>query len=84
MEVRREIENVEFRSYLKFHSLSSEEIDDIVLRILAEVTPQIDCTKCGNCCEKIWPTLDEEDIITFEEGLGMPVQPFNTQFLTDV
>jgi uncharacterized protein len=83
MDVKREIENVEFRYYLKFHSLPSEEIDAIVHRILAEVTPLIDCTKCGNCCEKIRPTLDEEDIITFAEGLGIPVQQFKTQFLVD-
>jgi len=82
MEVKKENENVEFRSYLKCHSLPSEEIDTIVHRILAEVTAQIDCTKCGNCCEKIRPTLDEEDIIIFAKGLGMPVQQFKTLFLT--
>ncbi len=65
MEEKREIENVEFRSYLKFHCLTSEEIEAIVQRILTKVTSQIDCTKCGNCCEKIRPTLDEEDIIIF-------------------
>jgi uncharacterized protein len=77
----REEENVEFRTYLKYQDLSSEKIDAIVHDILADVTAQIDCTKCGNCCEKIRPTLDDEDIRIFAEGLGLPENQFRTQYL---
>ncbi len=80
--LEREDENIRFRSYLKFHELSSEEIDAIVHGILAEVTLQIDCTKCGNCCKKISPVLEDEDICTFANGLGMPEDQFRAQYLT--
>lgn len=82
MATEREEENVAFRTYLKLHDLSSEEIDAIVHDILADVTAQIDCTKCGNCCEVIRPTLDDEDIHIFTEGLGMPEDQFRTQYLS--
>lgn len=82
MESVREKENLDFRFYLKIHDLSSEKIDAIVHRILAEVVQKIDCTKCGNCCEKIQPILDDEDIVTFASGLMMPENKFRAQYLT--
>jgi hypothetical protein len=80
--LEREDENIRFRSYLKFHELSSEEIDAIVHDILADVSLQIDCTKCGNCCKKIRPVLDDEDICIFAKGLDMPEDKFRAQYLT--
>ena len=80
--LQREEENARFRSYLKLNDLSSEEVDAIVRHILADVTSQIDCTKCGNCCEKIRPVLDDADIRTFAEGLAMPENLFRAQYLT--
>jgi uncharacterized protein len=80
--IEREDENWEFRATLKSHDLSSDEIDAVAHRILAEVVSQIDCTKCGHCCEVIRPTLNEEDIRTFAEGLAMPEKQFRAQYLT--
>jgi hypothetical protein len=79
---KKEEENIKFRSYLKFHDLPSDEIDIIVHDILAEVTSQIDCTKCVNCCKKIRPIFDSDDILTFAEGLGIPENQFRIQYLT--
>ena len=78
---KKEDENWEYRAYLKSLSMPSEEIDAIVHRILADVTAQIDCTQCGNCCMKIRPTLDEEDIRIFAGGFKNSVYDFREQYL---
>jgi Fe-S-cluster containining protein len=77
----KEDENWKFRSYLKQLDLSTEDIDAIVHRITDEVTAQIDCTKCANCCKKINPTLDKEDIARFARGLNIPVAEFQERYL---
>ena len=46
-----------------------KEIDAIVREIVAEVTSQIDCTKCANCCHQIRPVLDKDDVSKFALGL---------------
>jgi uncharacterized protein len=79
---KKEDENWEYRAYLKGLSMPSEKIDTIVHHILAEVTAQIDCTQCGNCCKQIRPTLDEEDIRIFANGLKLAVDEFREQYLT--
>ena len=75
---KRERENMEFRTFLKFCDRSSQEIDALVQRINAEVTAKIDCTQCANCCKEIIISLDESDITNFAEGLQMPEEKFIT------
>ena len=60
--LRNEEKNMRFRLFLKESDYSSKEIDEVVHRINDEVTAQIDCRECGNCCMKITPILDERDI----------------------
>ena len=66
---KRENENIKFRSYLKNLEIEIEELDNFVYKINDEVTSQIDCTKCGNCCKSVKPVLDNEDINKFSKGL---------------
>lgn len=79
MAVKREQENCDFRSYLK--GLNPKEIDALVHQITAEVTAQIDCTTCANCCKQIRPILDEEDISKFALGLDLPRSEFQRHYL---
>jgi len=58
--VIREDENYRFRRYLK--SQSADKIDKIVHRLHHEITRRIDCTTCGNCCEKLAPNFSEEEV----------------------
>ena len=44
----REEENFEFRTFLKFQD--PDKVDRIVHELYDEVSEQIDCTECGNCC----------------------------------
>ncbi len=48
--------NWKFRSYLKT-AKSMAEIDRIVHHLNEEVTAEIDCTTCTNCCKKMSPLV---------------------------
>ncbi|MDR2286389.1 MAG: YkgJ family cysteine cluster protein [Prevotellaceae bacterium] len=56
-----EDENYRFRAFLKRQN--SAKVDATVLRLNKEITPKIDCTLCGNCCN-LQPVLAEEEIET--------------------
>lgn len=82
MGLEKEGENWDFRTFLKQHDMTREEIDSIVHKITEGVFSEIDCTKCGNCCKQIRPVLDEDDISRFVLGLDIPVSEFKEQYLS--
>lgn len=57
---QKENENYRFRSFLK--GQDSEKVDRIVSRLHKEISGQIDCTKCGNCCMKLKPGVSDFEI----------------------
>jgi len=67
--VTREDENWEFRRYLKQLDIDLDDLDDLVRRLTADVSAQIDCTQCANCCKLISPILDQADVVEFAAGL---------------
>ena len=56
---QRERENWDFRCFLKGSDLEASKIDSIVAELYREVSAQIDCTDCANCCKAIQPLLNE-------------------------
>jgi len=56
----REDENYRFRTFLK--GKDSDKVDEIVHHLHKEITQQIDCKLCGNCCIQLKPRLNEKDI----------------------
>ena len=79
--IEREAENWQFRTFLKELDMTTKEIDAIVHQITAEVTLQIDCTKCANCCQQIKPILGKKDVSEFALGLKMSVAQFKEKYL---
>ena len=55
---KKKDENWKFRSYLKALDIQPSELNSIVHKINNEVSSQIDCTKCANCCKIVSPVLD--------------------------
>ena len=76
---KKEDENLKFRSFLK--SCNGEKIDKIVHRLVAEVSAQIDCSKCMNCCKEFLPSLDQADIERMARGLEISPEQFKQQYL---
>ncbi|MFC1975620.1 hypothetical protein ACFLXQ_04415 [Chloroflexota bacterium] len=62
MAAERADENWKFRIFLKQLDMDTQELDAIVHQITDEVSSQIDCTKCANCCKQVRPVLDKDDI----------------------
>lgn len=76
-----EEENWDFRSYLKFHDMSDDELDDLVQQLNESVEEAIDCTKCGNCCRHIAPVLVEDDIKKISAHLNISEEEFARTYL---
>jgi Uncharacterised protein family (UPF0153). len=77
----KENENWEFRSFLKGYDIEVEELDFMVHELFEEVQREIDCTVCGNCCRKISPVLEQEDIERLSRGLAISPENFTKRFL---
>jgi len=78
---QREDANWEFRCFLKRCDLSSARIDAAVKEINQEVSAQIDCTTCGNCCKVMLPSLSHADIKRLALHLQLSIQEFKQRFL---
>jgi uncharacterized protein len=74
-------ENWRFRSFLKTYHGSENEIDGIVHDLYQKISLEIDCTQCANCCRKMQPALDQEDIRDFSQSLGLDLKVFKEQYL---
>jgi len=74
-------ENWNFRAFLKGDDAAIEEIDSIVYELYERISSEIDCTICANCCKKVQPVLDQEDIIKCCEGIGVSVSQFKKKYL---
>jgi Fe-S-cluster containining protein len=77
----REEENWRFRSFLKFCDYDSEKIDAIVHRLYKEVSSQIDCCKCGNCCREMHPLLKQPDINRLSEAMNCSEKELTSKLL---
>jgi uncharacterized protein len=74
-------ENWEFRSFLKIYDISLEELDSIVHELFDVVSSELDCTKCANCCKKVSPILNKNDIKKLSESVEISIPNFKKQFL---
>ncbi len=59
-----------------------EKLDAIVHRINDEISSQIDCTQCGNCCKHVTPILDDDDISRFAVGLKISADELREKYLS--
>ena len=75
----REGENIDFRAYLK--GQDSEKIDRIVHRLNRTVSDQVDCTKCGNCCARLSPSIESDDIIRIAARLEMKAEEVKEKYV---
>jgi Fe-S-cluster containining protein len=74
-----ENENDAFRIFLK--QQDSGTIDAIVHDINAVVTPQIDCTKCGNCCRSLMINVTPEETISLALHLKEKIEVVKEKYI---
>ncbi len=75
----KETENDAFRIYLKEKDGSS--IDVIAHKLNAHITAAIDCTACGNCCNKLVINVEPGDDVRCATGLGMDTPDFIEKYI---
>jgi uncharacterized protein len=75
----REEANWAFRSFLKASDWSTNKIDSTVHQLYREVSSQIDCTSCANCCRKFQIFLTRADVNRLAKAEGLPVNLFRAQ-----
>lgn len=73
--------NWTFRCFLKGADVSAARIDSIVHDLYKEVSAQIDCTQCGNCCKVIQPNLSVTDIKRLARQFELTTSEFLMRFL---
>lgn len=76
-------DNWDFRSYLKgFLDWSDRRLDSLVHELAEEVSAQIDCTTCANCCRAMSTAATKADMIRIGKRLGMSAAEFEKQYVT--
>ena len=68
--IEKEAENFFFKEVL----LAGDpgEIDSAVQQLNAEITPQIDCTACGNCCKSLMINVTQPEVEELSAYLAIP------------
>ena len=78
---KKEDENWGFRAFLKGFDMPLKKMDRIVHRLYKQISSQIDCTKCANCCREIQIGLYKEDIKKLSKGIGISAEQFRKRYL---
>jgi uncharacterized protein len=75
---RNEEKNWRFRAFLKFRG--GGKIDRIVHELYHEISQEIDCTQCGNCCMGLSPLLTKKDVKLLANFINMPQDKFREHY----
>jgi uncharacterized protein len=75
----RRNENFDFRVFLK--GQDNTRIDRIVHQLDKEITSQINCQECGNCCKSLRPYVTESEIIKLAQIENLSKADFVSQFI---
>jgi uncharacterized protein len=74
-------ENEQFVDFLK--SCDSNEVDEAVVKINAEIEPQIDCTKCGNCCKTLMVNVTAKESKDLSVFLNLSLDEIKAKYLEE-
>lgn len=72
-------ENLQFQDFLR--EMDSESLDNAVLALSNTISPQIDCTQCGNCCKSLMVNINNQEADNLAAHLGQKREDFDNQYL---
>lgn len=75
-----DIENRAFRTYIKSHN-KQQIIDTAVQKLNTEISQQIDCTTCGNCCNSLMINVTDAECKVVSSKLNMDANAFNKKYI---
>jgi Fe-S-cluster containining protein len=73
------LENKAFVEYLQ--QLNASEIDDAVYELDLKISPQIDCTQCGNCCKTLMINVEEQEADIAAQSLNISRKTFDENYI---
>ncbi|CAN5485453.1 YkgJ family cysteine cluster protein [soil metagenome] len=76
---KNESENLRFRELLK--QKDAAEIDKLVFKLNDEITPQVDCTVCGNCCRSLMINVEDADTARLSAHLQLAKEDFYNRYV---
>ncbi len=77
--VEKQDENEAFVYFLKKES--TIDLDNTVFQINNTITPQIDCTICGNCCKSLMIVVEENEADNLANYLNQSREQFDNQYI---
>lgn len=77
----KELENDDFLSFIK--SRDGVDTDQFVHRLNKEVSDQIDCTQCGNCCRSLMINVAPGETKLLATKLGMTTSALKAQYIEE-
>lgn len=75
---KKENENYRFRIYLK--GVNGQKLDRNVHSLYEDISGRIDCTKCGNCCSTLKPSVSKKEIALLAKIENESVKSFTDKF----
>ena len=75
----KQVENDLFRNFLK--QQNNDAIDLLVHSFTETITPQIDCTQCGNCCKSLMINITKEETIQLSNHLQISETQLIDQYI---
>jgi Fe-S-cluster containining protein len=75
----KEDENWRFRTFLKAYDIKN--LDSIFHKLFKQISEEIDCTTCGNCCKEIKPSVKKIDIEKLSKSLNITTDKFITNYV---
>jgi hypothetical protein len=79
LSIEKEKENQDFKTFIK--TIPIKEIDAHVHSLNQEVSKQIDCTKCGNCCKVLEPPVTFDEVNVLAEIKKVTKEHFTQNYL---
>ncbi len=75
----KQIENIFFKKHLR--PFASAVVDDKIHRLYLHFSKVIDCLSCANCCKRLEPGLESEEVERLAAAHKQEVEKFKQQFV---
>jgi uncharacterized protein len=79
--LEKQHENDAFRVFVK--NKNSKEVDEIVHELNDRITPEIDCTRCGNCCKNLMINITPEEALVLADQLNMDLPAMKQKYIEE-
>ncbi len=71
----------EWRKFFSKNKLKLKKMDRLIHQLHDEVSSEINCLDCGNCCRSLGPMISEKDIDNLSKSMRMRPSDFIDKFL---